>query len=125
MFKLLLIALAGAAGTLARYGTGTALANLSGRWLFPFGTLAVNLLGCFLIGLFQGLFLERAAIRSEYQVAILGGFLGGYTTFSSFAWETSGFIDDGQWGRAMMNIILNNVLGIILVLVGFRLSKLI
>jgi len=125
MLKLLLIAAGGALGTLARYGTGTLLFSLMEKYRFPFGTLTVNLLGCLLIGLLQGLYLDRAWIRPEYQVAIVVGFMGGFTTFSSFGWETVSFLNDGQFARATLNIALNNVVGLFLVFAGYKLSKMI
>jgi len=125
MLKLLLIAAGGALGTLARYGTGTLLFSLMEKYRFPLGTLTVNLLGCLLIGLLQGLYLDRAWIRPEYQVAIVVGFMGGFTTFSSFGWETVSFLNDGQFARATLNIALNNVIGLFLVFAGYKLSKMI
>lgn len=125
MLKLLLIATGGAMGTLARYGTGTALMPLMERFRFPFGTLTVNLLGCLVIGLLQGWYQDKAWMRPEYQAALVVGFLGGYTTFSSYGWETFSFLNDGQYTKATVNVVLNDVVGLLLVLVGYRLSKLI
>jgi CrcB protein len=73
----------------------------------------------------QGLYLDRAWIRPEYQVALVVGVLGGYTTFSSYGWETFSFLNDGQFARATANLLLNNVIGLFLVFAGYRLSKLI
>lgn len=125
MLKLLLIAAGGAVGTLARYGTGTLMLPLLDRYRFPFGTLTANLVGCLLIGLLQGLYLDRAWIRPEYQVALVVGVLGGYTTFSSYGWETFSFLNDGQFARATANLLLNNVLGLFLVFAGYKLSKMV
>ncbi len=124
MLKLLLIALGGALGTLARYGTGTLLRSVTERTAFPYGTLAVNLLGCLIIGYLQGLFADRWLVREEYRVAMLVGILGGFTTFSSYGWETTAMMQDGQMLRAGMNLLANNVLGIGLVMVGYALSRL-
>jgi fluoride exporter len=124
MDKIIFIALAGAAGTLARYGTNSALYHLIEKSIFPIGTLAANLLGCLLIGFIEGTFADRMVIRSEYHVAIVVGFLGGYTTFSSFGLETTNMLQDGQFFRAGLNIVLNNVLGIGLVILGYGLSRL-
>jgi CrcB protein len=122
VYKLLLIALGGAAGTLARYGTGTLLAVPTERAEFPFGTLAVNLVGCLAMGVLQGYFAERL-VPVAYRQALLVGFLGGYTTFSSFGWETSAFLRGGQWGFAFLNLAANNVIGIALVLGGYLLGS--
>lgn len=121
MYKLLLIALGGALGTLARYGTGSVLALPTQRAGFPFGTLAVNLVGCFVMGMLQGFFADRL-VAPQYRQALLVGFLGGYTTFSSFGWETSAFLQERQWTFAALNIGANNLLGILLVIGGYRIG---
>jgi CrcB protein len=120
MFKLLLIAVGGAVGTLARYGTSTVLRPLSEG--FPYGTLAVNLLGCLVIGFLQALLLERVLLREEYRIAILVGFLGGYTTFSTFGWETMSMLQDAQYWRASANLIANNVGGVVMVIAGYAIG---
>jgi CrcB protein len=123
MLKLLLIALGGAVGTLARYGTSTALLRATERSGFPIGTLAVNLLGCLLVGYLNGLFLERLVLRQEYRLMVLVGFLGGYTTFSTFGWESASLLRDGQYVRATANLLIHNVLGVALVVVGYGLGR--
>ena len=123
IFKLLLIAAGGAVGTLARYGTSSALIRVTERTGFPFGTLAVNLIGCFVIGYLNGLFLERLSIRPEYRLMLIVGFLGGYTTFSSFAWESASLLRDKQYVPALANLLVSNVLGVVLVLVGYGLGR--
>jgi fluoride exporter len=124
MLKLLLIALGGAAGTLARYGTSTLLMRPSERaGGFPLGTLAVNLIGCFVIGYLNGMFLERLIVRPEIRAMLLVGFLGGYTTFSTFGWETAGFLREGQYARAAVNLLVSNVIGVALVVLGYGLGR--
>ena len=123
MFKVLLIALGGAAGTLARYGTSTALIRVTERTGFPFGTLAVNLIGCFVIGYLNGLFLERMSIRPEYRLMLIVGFLGGYTTFSSFAWESASLLREKQYAAALTNLLVSNVVGVVFVVLGYGLGR--
>lgn len=83
----LAIALAGAAGSLCRWGVGVALARL-GDGRVPWGTFAVNVLGSFVIGATMALFAARGELDSRMRLAITVGFLGGFTTYSSFAFET-------------------------------------
>jgi CrcB protein len=123
MLKLLLIALGGAVGTLARYGTSTALIPATDRTGFPLGTLAVNLFGCLVIGYLNGLFLERLVIRPEYRAMLLVGFLGGYTTFSTFGWETSQLLRERQYLLLATNVLISNVVGVALVIVGYDLGR--
>ncbi|MEN6505323.1 MAG: CrcB family protein [Planctomycetaceae bacterium] len=127
MQKLMWLALAGAAGTLARYGLG----GLVQRWapseagsaIFPWGTLAVNVLGCFLFGLVWSLGTERMAISAELRTIILIGFMGAFTTFSSFAGETSRLMAEGQWLYAGGNILLQNITGIAAMFVGYAAGR--
>lgn len=122
MYKILAIAIGGAIGTLARFGMGTLLARLMERTGFPWATMTVNLVGCFLIGYLNGLFIERVLVTPEIRLALLIGFLGGFTTFSSFGWETISFLRDGQYLMAGVNIAANNVIGLLLVLIGYVLG---
>jgi CrcB protein len=93
--RLTLIAVFGAAGTLARYGL-QGLVQVRAASTFPFGTLLVNLSGCFLLGLIGQFTLNRTVISPDWRVAIAVGFFGGYTTFSSFGWETAKMLEGGS-----------------------------
>ena len=96
---LFLIALAGALGALARYGLGGWVHGLGGG--FPWGTLVVNVLGSFLLGLaFRTL--EALAASTEIRHALTIGFLGSFTTFSAFSFETVELAQAGEWGRAAL-----------------------
>ena len=121
--NVLLIALGGAVGSVARYGVGRWMAGWSERAQFPWHTLAVNLLGCLLIGYLHGLIDDRV-LRAEYRFLLVIGLLGGFTTFSSFGSETVTLLRDGQVARAVAYVLASNVLGIVLVVVGWRLSVL-
>src|SRR5207245_43953 len=94
--RLTLIAIFGAVGTLARYGM-QGLVQIRVASTFPYGTLLINLSGCFLLGLIGQLTLNRMIIPPDWRVAIAVGFFGGYTTFSSFGWETAKMLEDGEW----------------------------
>ncbi|MBI5114846.1 fluoride efflux transporter CrcB [Candidatus Poribacteria bacterium] len=121
--KLLWLTLAGALGTLARYGiAGTVQRGLGGE--FPWGTLAVNLAGCFLAGIFLSL-AEGRLIGGEARTIIFIGFMGAFTTFSAFVLETSELLQDTQWAWAMGNIMLQNACGIVIFFVGLILGRLV
>lgn len=104
MSNVLWIAVGGALGAVTRYGVGGVVQNvLRGRpgEAFPWGTLLINVTGCLLMGLLTPLFLERSVLRPEFRMAILVGFLGAYTTWSTFSIETLRFLNNGDWRRAM------------------------
>ncbi len=116
------IAVAGVAGTLCRYFLGGFVQRLG--WHFPWGTFMVNMLGCFLFGLVWSLAEGRATIGPQTRTALLIGFMGAFTTFSTFAFETTQRIVDGQWGQVAANLLLQNGVGIALMLLGLRLGRL-
>jgi CrcB protein len=107
MNQLIVIALGGACGSVARFLVSTGVYQWLGRE-FPYGTLAVNVIGSFLIGLLaEALILQKVAFALEYRAAILVGFLGGFTTFSSFSLETLYLLEQGAVSRALLNIALS------------------
>lgn len=122
MKDIVLIAVAGAAGTLARFGLSGAAQKLGGD-RFPWGTLTVNAVGCFLFGLVWMLTEERMLLSGRTRFIVLTGFMGAFTTFSTFAFETTRFLNDSQWGQAAANLLLQNVLGIAFVLLGFAVGR--
>jgi CrcB protein len=97
--KYLLILLGGGAGSLARYLAGAAITNRFGA-RFPTGTMVVNVTGCFLIGLTMTLLTERLQPHPYWRLVLVVGFLGGYTTFSSFEWETYSAVREGGFWRS-------------------------
>jgi CrcB protein len=90
---------------------------------FPTGTLVVNALGCFLFGLVWALAEERLVIRPELRFILLVGFMGAFTTFSTFAFETGNFLRDSQWGLALANVAAQNVLGLACLFAGLAASR--
>src|SRR5262249_44145988 len=90
---------------------------------FPYGTLLINLTGCLLLGFIGQLTLNRMLISSDLRIAIAVGFFGGYTTFSSFGWETAKMLEDGEWLRATTYVSASVTAGLLLSVVGIRLAN--
>ena len=120
--KLLWIAAGGAVGAALRYLVAGWMQRLTGG-TFPVGTLAVNVLGCFAIGLLNYLLLGPLMVREEVRLAVVVGVLGGFTTFSSYGWETLALTNEGAWLAAGANVALNNVLGFAAAWAAYRLAE--
>jgi CrcB protein len=116
------IAGAGALGTLSRFAFAALVQNFSGA-KFPWGTLAVNVLGCFLFGLVFILAEEKHIIPAQVKVIVLAGFMGAFTTFSTFGFETTALIHAGEWGSAILNIVGQNLAGIAAVTAGIFVAR--
>jgi CrcB protein len=111
MLQVVLVACGGAIGSVLRFlFAGLAHAFAPGL-LFPIGTLAVNVIGSLAIGLIGGIAETRAFLVPELRVFVFSGLLGGFTTFSAFAWETLGMAVDGAWLKAALNVGAQLVLG--------------
>lgn len=124
MPKLLLVGLGGFCGASLRY----LLSGLAHRWFsasFPSGTLAVNVLGCVLMGVMVYLAEERQLLGPETRVLLMVGFIGSFTTFSSFEYETFEMLREGEPWVAAWNMTLNVVLGISGVMAGWMGMRLI
>jgi len=120
--KLIYIALAGAAGTLARYWL-SGLVQKNFTFDFPLGTAVVNIVGCLLFGLLWAFLESRLSITAQVRTIIFLGFFGGFTTFSAFAFETAQMLDESQYFWASINIVGQNVLGIAAMIAGLTLGK--
>jgi len=118
MREMLVLALSGAAGTLARWGLSGAMYRLLGE-RFPYGTLAVNVVGCVLLGAGMETALLTDALPRALRVPLAAGFLGAFTTFSTFGYETMRYVEDGAWSLAGINIVANLVLGLGATWLGF------
>ena len=116
------VACGGAMGAMARFATVILVQVIFGD-RFPAGTLFVNCLGSFLIGLFMSMYIDRLADVEYLRLFIVVGFLGAYTTFSSFAWDTWILCMNGQWLMATANVLLNNLMTIVLLLVGVQTGR--
>lgn len=122
MHKLMLLALAGALGTLARYGLGGLVQKLGGEG-FPWGTLAVNLAGCLAAGLLWTLFENRWAVSGETRTVVLVGFMGAFTTFSTLILETGHMVRAAEWAHAGLNLTLHNGLGFAALFTGIFIGR--
>jgi len=123
MKYLLWMAVAGAAGTIARFMVAGWVQQLGGT-RFPWGTLAVNLIGCFLFGLIFALIEDRVTISERVRHIALIGFMGAFTTFSTFGFETVTFLREQQWWLAVGNVLAQNVGGILCVVLGLAVARL-
>ena len=121
MHKLVLIALGGMLGTLCRYGL-TTWVDQRVQSPFPYGTLVINLAGCFVAGLFLPL-LEQDWVAPELRLAVLTGFLGGFTTFSAYGLQTVALANGGLFSMAVLNVFVSNAAGLALVWIGSSLSR--
>jgi len=121
--KIAWLAVAGACGTLARYGVGGLVHRLVKSPL-PWGTLVINGSGCLLFGLVWSATAEHLSLRTDIRSYVLIGFMGAYTTFSTFAFETTAMLRDGEWLLAFANFAGQNLLGLALMFVGMALGRL-
>ncbi len=118
IYSVLFVALGGALGSVCRYLLSIWTQSATQSIDFPYGTLAVNLIGCFVIGILAQLAETRSAFSSESRVFLFVGVLGGFTTFSSFGNETINLLKDGEMLNALANIAANVILGLTLVWLG-------
>lgn len=116
--SVLFVALGGAFGSVFRYLVSTWTQTISTSIDFPYGTLTVNLIGCFIIGFLAQLAEARGVFTSESRAFIFVGILGGFTTFSSFGNDTINLLRDGEAMNALANVGANVILGLILVWLG-------
>ena len=118
--KLLLIAVAGALGALSRYGLAGLVHSLIDQ-MFPWGTAVVNLLGCLGFGFLWALMESR--FSPESRTVVLAGFMGAFTTFSTYMFETQQLLEDGQWLLAAGNLTLQNVVGLAAIFLGLLVGR--
>ena len=124
MREIALIATFGALGALARYGTSVLAARLLGDG-FAFGTLAVNLVGCFLIGLLMQVANENVPNHVQWRAALGVGFLGALTTFSTFGMETFALLERQRFALAALNVGTNLIVGLLCVWAGVTLGRMV
>ncbi|HXZ32289.1 MAG TPA: fluoride efflux transporter CrcB [Terriglobales bacterium] len=122
MIDLLIISLGAIVGANARYLISRSAAKLLGP-VFPYGTLFINLSGSLIVGFFITWTSERVFIDPRWRLLIVIGFCGSFTTFSSFAYESMAYFEQGQWLLMWTNILTNNVLCLLAVLAGVALAR--
>lgn len=122
MLDFLAISAGAVVGANLRYWMSRYAVRLMGP-VFPYGTLAINVLGSFVLGFFLVWTTERAVVDPRWRLLIAVGFCGGYTTFSSYAYETMSFFEHGQWSLMAANFLSNNLLACGAVLAGMALAR--
>ena len=110
-------------GAVCRYFLSGFLQRSAGAMGFPYGTLAVNMIGCLAIGIVVGLIDARQSLHPEFRVFLLVGVLGGFTTYSTFGLETFALLKDAEFLRAVANVMVHVVLGLSLVWLGYSLAS--
>lgn len=123
MDKIVVVAVGGSLGAVARYLLSLWAAERFGAG-FPYGTLIANVAGCFVIGAFMTLATDRFIVSPYWRLLVTVGFIGGLTTFSSFSYETFKLLEDAQATSAAGNILLNLVLGFSATWLGIVIAKL-
>lgn len=122
IINLALVGAGGFLGAIARFAIASWVGQKWGR-SFPLGTFFVNVSGSFFIGLLMTLFAEKFIVNPQWRLLLVVGFLGAYTTFSTFEYETGGLIKDGEWFIALMNVVFSVIAGFIALKVGEVIAK--
>jgi fluoride exporter len=116
--QLILIALGGALGSLCRYGLSTTVQRFSSPF-FPYGTFVVNVLGCLVFGIIIAAARQRFVLGPSERAFLLIGILGGFTTFSTFTYETFALLQDGEFVRALANAGGQLICGLVALWAGY------
>lgn len=121
--NILLVGIGGALGAVARYLMGKWIMAFTAATVIPMGTLGVNMIGCFIIGICYVL-AGKQVISPEMKLILMTGFLGGFTTFSSLELETMSLIREHHWGHALLDVFINVTVGLLFVALGIVLGGL-
>jgi fluoride exporter len=122
MVNIFIIGIGGFLGAISRYGVALWIGQRWGR-NFPLGTFVINVSGSFLIGLLMSLFTERFMVNPQWRLMLVVGFLGAYTTFSTFEYETGTLMKDGEWLIAGLNVVLSVFAGFVALKLGEVIAK--
>jgi len=120
--RIILLTVFGAAGTLARYGLDGWIQNRLGS-AFPAGTLVVNVLGCFLLGVIEQYGLTHLSVPPDWRIGLTTGMMGAFTTFSTFGWESVRMLETGEWAKAAVYVGASLVGGLLAMMLGMRLGN--
>jgi len=124
MGNIFIVGLGGFIGSVLRYLAYQGIYRFSGGHWFPLGTFIVNVLGCFVIGILGGVVVLKGGLSEELKLFIFVGFLGGFTTFSAFGYETFLLIKNDQFSAAVFNVFIHMVICLASVWIGYYFSKL-
>ena len=124
MEKIIWIAVAGALGSVARYGVATYVQNRT-ESAFPYGVFAANMIGSFLFGFLWAYSEDHGWVSEQMRAFAFAGFLGAFTTFSTFAFDNANLAKASSWNYFTLNIVPTNVVGIALALAGLKAGKLV
>jgi len=122
MINALIIGIGGFVGAVSRYGIAVWIGQRWGR-SFPLGTFVINVSGSFLIGLLMTLMADRFTENPQWRLLLVVGFLGAYTTFSTFEYETGALLKDGEWLFAGLNVVLSVIVGFVALKLGEVIAK--
>lgn len=123
LWQCVFVGLGGFLGSVSRFGAGSLVYRLFPAPPLPYGTLTVNALGCFAIGVLSGWVDSRGGVSEEVRLLVFAGFLGGFTTFSAFGYETMALVREYAYLRAFMNLALQLSIGFAAVWVGYASSR--
>ena len=117
MLKYAMVAMGGALGAMARFWVASYVGQRMGTRL-PYGTFVINISGCFLIGLTMTILTDKTHLSPNWLYLVPVGFIGAYTTFSTFEFETMRAVQDGQWTGGIVNVVLSVLVGFVMVWLG-------
>lgn len=123
MKHILLVGLGGMLGAISRYKLGGLILHQTENWRFPLGTFVINCLGCLAIGLAAGILEERQVLEPQFSIFFITGFLGSFTTFSAFSFETFYLIKQGDLLNAALSISLNVAVCLLAVWLGIKAGR--